>query len=243
MSKIILVANWKMNPASLKKAKELFFLFERAAKKTKNVKVVVCPPFLFLTSLKSKAVALGAQNCYFEKKGAFTGEISPLMLKNLGIKYVILGHSERRKYFGESNELIFKKLLAAISAKLVPILCCGETEKERKEGKTFLVLKKQLSFLKKFKNLEKKMILAYEPVWAIGTKNPCEPEKAKKVLDFLKKFFSGKILYGGSVTLKNAKDYIRVGFEGLLVGGFSLKKEFAKLIEILAYGFHSHSRS
>ncbi len=226
------MANWKMNPLTPKEAKELFLLFEKKAKKVKKVELVVCPPFVFLNLLKSKSIKLGAQNCFFEKQGAFTGEISPSMLKNLGAKYVILGHSERRKYFRESEQLIFKKVTAALKAKLVPILCVGETEKERKEGKTFLVLKKQLKEVLKA-NLGQKLILAYEPVWAIGTQNPCEPEKAKEVFAWLKKLFKGKILYGGSVNLENAPAYIKVGFDGLLVGGFSLKKEFAQLIEKL----------
>jgi triosephosphate isomerase len=239
--KIFLVGNWKMNPDTLAKAKKLFDGIEKELRKTPEVfkkeEIILCPPFLYLSEIKNLIlksqlkIHLGAQNCFFEEKGAFTGEISPKMLKSLGVKYVILGHSERRKNFAENDEIINKKILAVLKEKLVPILCVGETEKERKSQKTLSVLKNQLK--KGLKNVSQieKMILAYEPVWAIGTKNPCEPESAKKVLLFLRKFLKKiPILYGGSVNSKNAKDYIKVGFNGLLVGGASLNtKEFTKI--------------
>jgi len=235
--KIYLIGNWKMNPESLIKAQELFNGIKKELKKFpgifKKQKIILCPPFLYLCDiknliLKSKLkIYLGAQNCFFEEKGAFTGEISPKMLKSLEIKFVILGHSERRKIFGEREEMIKKKVFAVLKEKLIPILCIGETEKERKSHKTFLVLKNQLKNLTNLKSL----IVAYEPVWAIGTKNPCNPKDAKEVLLFLRKFFKkNPILYGGSVDSKNAKDYIKVGFNGLLVGGASLNpKEFVEI--------------
>jgi triosephosphate isomerase len=246
--KKLIVANWKMNPQSLLEAKKLFLSIKNGIKKNtallKKTEIIICPPFVYLEPLskllKPKTYnlkpKLGAQDLFWEKMGAFTGEISPMMLKNLGVEYVIVGHSERRHILKETDEMIAKKLEAAIKNKLKPILCIGETEKERKSGKTFKSLKNQLNSA--IQNLKpttynlKPIIIAYEPVWAIGTGNPCKPEDAKEVLIFLKKLTQSSILYGGSVNSQNAKDYIEVGFDGLLVGGASLnKKEFIKIIK------------
>jgi triosephosphate isomerase len=242
----LIVANWKMNPQSLNEAKKLFNSVKNWIKRNsdilQNVRIIICPPFVYLSNIASSNfqyqtsnISLGAQDLFWEEKGAFTGEISPRMLKNLGVEYVIIGHSERRK-LGETDEMINKKLKAAIRAKLKPILCIGETEKERKLGKTFQVLKNQLKkALKGTSNIKlqtSNLIIAYEPVWAIGTGNPYKPEKAKEVLLFLKKIFKLPILYGGSVNSKIAKDYIKFGFDGLLVGGASLNaKEFIEIIK------------
>jgi len=250
MGKIV-VANWKMNPQSLLKAKKLFNSLKNWVKRNsdvlKNIGIIICPPFVYLESLskllKNKKyqlkINLGAQDLFWEEKGAFTGEISPRMLKDFKVKYVIVGHSERRKILRESDEMINKKLKAAIKEKLKPILCIGETERERKERKTFKVLKTQLrAALKNISNIKPQtsnLILAYEPIWAIGTGNPCQPEDAKEVLIFLRKFNRFPILYGGSVNSKNVKDYIKVGFDGLLVGGASLdSKEFIEIIKNVA---------
>jgi len=246
--KKLIVANWKMNPQGLLEAKKLFLSIKNWIKKNstllKKTEIIICPPFVYLAPL-SKLLKpknynlkpkLGAQDLFWAKMGAFTGEISPKMLKNLGVEYVILGHSERRHILKETDEMIAKKLEAAIKNKLKPILCIGETEKERKSGKTFKILKNQLNSA--IQNLKpttynlKPIIIAYEPVWAIGTGNPCKPEDAKEVLIFLKKLTQSSVLYGGSVNSQNAKDYIEVGFDGLLVGGASLnKKEFIKIIK------------
>jgi triosephosphate isomerase len=256
MQKLI-VANWKMNPQSLAEAKKLLNSIRKGIKKysniLKNVGIIICPPFVYLEtlskSLKTKnyqlKTNLGAQDLFWEEKGAFTGEISPKMLKNLEVEYAIVGHSERRKILGETDEIINKKLKAAIKAKIKPILCIGETLEERKKGKTIKVLKQQLT--KALNHLATQslshLILAYEPIWAIGTGNPCKPEEAKEVLTFLKKLTQPLshlatqplILYGGSVNSQNAKDYIKVGFDGLLVGGASLiKKEFIGIIKSIA---------
>jgi len=246
----LIVANWKMNPQSLLEAKKLFHSVKSWVKKNyhlfKKVKIVICPPFVYLEPLskllKPKTpqlkLSLGAQNLFWEKKGAFTGEISATMLKNLGVEYVILGHSERRKILGETDEIINKKLKAAIGTKLKPILCLGETEKERKSGKTLKVLQNQLNLaLKNVSNFELRasnLTIAYEPVWAIGTGNPCRPKEAKEVLTFLKKKLKNVlILYGGSVDSQNAFDYLEIGFDGLLVGGASLRpKEFLKISKL-----------
>jgi len=235
--KPLIVANWKMNPTTLQEAKQLFNSVKKGIKNVKNVEVVICPPFVYLSSFKFQVSSfkLGAQDCFFEEKGAYTGEISPTMLKNLGCQYVIIGHSERRK-LGETDEQIFKKIKTAISTKLKPILCIGEREEERKKGKTKIVLKKQLR--KSLRDLTTRslnyLILAYEPVWAIGTGKPCYPPEAKKTLLFLRKIFrKNKILYGGSVNSENAASYIKkANFNGLLIGGASLNpEEFIKIVK------------
>jgi len=238
MKKPIIAANWKMNPATIQEAKQLFNSVKRGIKNIKNVEIVICPPFVYLSAIKPfshKTIKLGAQDLFWEEKGAFTGEISPLMLKNLGCEYVIIGHSERRK-LGETDEMINKKIKAASRAKLKPILCIGETEEERKQGKTFQVLKNQ--FKKALNNLTIKqfsnLTIAYEPVWAIGTGNPCLPSEAKKVLLFLKKNLKNTpVIYGGSVNSANARQYIKeANFDGLLPGGASLNpKEFIKIVK------------
>ena len=158
------------------------------------------------------------------------------MLKNLGCEYVIVGHSERERYLGETDEMANKKLKAAIKAKLKPILCIGETEEERKKGKTYKILKKQLknALINSSTHQLINLIVAYEPVWAIGTGNPCNPLEAKKVLLFLRNFFKKQlILYGGSVNSKNAIPYIKEGqFQGFIIGSASLKpQEFIKIVK------------
>ena len=199
-----------MNPETLIKAKRLF----NAVKKTK---AIICPPFPYLSVFKYNFLC--AQDCHWEESGAFTGEVSPKRLKNLGVKYVIIGHSERRA-LGETEEIIEKKLKAALKAGLIPILCVGEKKGENAKK----VINKQLK-----KNL-KGVIIAYEPVWAIGTGNFCSANKANKVREFIKEKLDNKILYGGSVNSKIAKDYLKIGFDGLLVGGASLDaEEFRKI--------------
>lgn len=222
--KPLIVANWKMNPSTLAEAKQLFDSVKKGIKnacpeRSQRVEVVICPPFIYLPVLKQKVKGVssllnfGGQSCFWEEKGAFTGEISPLMLKNLGIRYVIIGHSERRA-LGETDKMINKKLKAVLSAKLIPILCFDNLTQVRKD----------------LKGTSKKVILAYEPVWAIGTGKPCPPEKAKEMRETLKSF--KRVLYGGSVNSQNARDYIeKAGFQGFIVGGASLRpKEFIRII-------------
>ena len=235
--KTLIVANWKMNPSTLEGAKLLFEAVKKEVKNIKKVEIVICPPFTFLSNIQYPIsnIKLGAQDCFWEEKGAFTGEISPLMLKNLGCEYIIIGHSERRK-LGETDEMINKKIKAVITAKLKPILCIGETEKERRKGKTLQVLKNQIK--KDLNHLISQslnhLIIAYEPLWAIGTGNPCEPKEAKKVYLFLRKILKKiPILYGGSANSENAASYIQEAkFQGLLVGGASLNaQEFIKVVK------------
>ena len=200
MKKILIVANWKANPSTLRKARELFGA-------VKNTGAIICPPFVYLSSLKAK----GAQDCFWAE-GSFTGEISPLMLKNLGVEYVILGHSERRKYLAETAGMIKKKIKASLKAGLKPIVCFEK--------------------IGEIRNLPKSLIFAFEPVSAIGTGKPINWQKAKKIRESLSQFKT--VLYGGSVNSKNAKDYIqKAGFQGLLVGSASLSaKEFVKILEL-----------
>lgn len=230
--KNLIVANWKMNPANLEEAEELFGGIKNGAKET-SAEVVICPPFVFLPLLKG--LTLGAQNIYFEEKGAFTGEISVSMLKDLGIKYVIIGHSERRKYFGETDETVNKKIKKALEAGLKIIFCVGETAQEREAEKTQEVLKRQVQEgLKDIIDIEN-IDVAYEPVWAIGTGNNCSVEQTKESIDFIRKFVKQdtRILYGGSVKSENSGAYVKeAGANGLLVGGASLvAKEFIKIVK------------
>ncbi len=231
MEKPIVVANWKMNPQKEEEA-------VRIAKFSDKKGVVVCSPFVFLSVVKKeiKKADLGAQNCFFEKRGAFTGETSSLMLKNYGCKYVIIGHSERRELFDEKEEEIKKKINVLLDEKITPIFCVGEDEKNKESLKDQLRVLENISL--------KKIIIAYEPKFAIGTGNACDTEEAekKKVLikSILAKSHEGGegvvILYGGSVDSKNALSYIKkAGFDGLLVGAASIKeKEFVGLLKNLS---------
>ena len=247
--KPLIIANWKMNPQTLVEAKKLFNLVKRGTRDVDNVGVVICPPFVYLSNIQhlKSNIQVGAQDCFWEEKGAFTGEVSAPMLKNLGVKYVIVGHSERRRYFGETDEIINKKLKAALKAGLKPILCVGETEKERKNNKTNQVIRRQLvRNLRGIENWKLKienLAIAYEPVWAIGTGNPCRVEDASRAFVFIQnvlaKIYNSKItarvriIYGGSVNSQNAAGYIKKAkMHGLLVGGASLDpKEFVKIIK------------
>ena len=246
--KPIIIANWKMNPESMKEAEKLFNSSLKKIKNIKEAEIVFCPPFvyfsLFLKKLP-KNVKCGAQNVFQEEKGAFTGEISPLQLNSLKCSYAIVGHSERRKYFKETDEVINQKIKIALVQNLSPILCVGETKVQRDAGEVQTVLKRELQEgLKKVSSAKiKKILIAYEPIWAIGTGQPCDAEEAQKMRLLIKKILSNiysqkiangaRILYGGSVNSSNAKKYIKeAGFEGLLVGGASLDAiDFSQIIK------------
>ncbi|MBU2544856.1 triose-phosphate isomerase [Patescibacteria group bacterium] len=225
MEKLI-VANWKMNPGTWQEAEELF----GAVKKTG---AVICPPFIYLKSL-APYENLGAQDCFYREKGPYTGEISVTMLKDLGCKYIIIGHSERRKYFNETDEDINKKVKTVIEAGLIPIVCVGETEEERENNKTEEILEKEIR-----DGLDgidySKIVIAYEPIWAIGTGNACDIEEAERMKEVIQKMTSKniKIIYGGSANADNADGYLnQANFDGLLVGGASLKPdEFKRITE------------
>ena len=242
MDKIFVVGNWKMNPLSLKQAKGLFDSIKRgfkSVKKTKKVEVVLCPPFVYLATLGASSfarrkasyggLAFGSQNCFWEEKGAFTGEISPLMLKDLGCKYVIVGHSERRKYFQETDSMINKKIKIVLKMGLTPILCIDKISQIKKGMKG--ILGKEI----------KKIIVAFEPIWAIGTGKACGYKEGKEFNILMKKVLGKNhpTLYGGSANSKNALGYIKEsGFHGLLIGGASLKsKEFLKIVKLMVKQF------
>ncbi|MCX6718657.1 MAG: triose-phosphate isomerase [Candidatus Staskawiczbacteria bacterium] len=233
--KNLIVANWKMNPASLEEAKNIFSGIKNGVEGTNN-EIVICPPFVYLAELKG--TALGAQNIFYEEQGAFTGEVSGEMLKNLGVEYVIIGHSERRK-LGETNEMINKKIKKALEVGLKVIFCIGETAEEREAGRKNEVLERQIKIgLKDIKLVDlgdrQNINIAYEPVWAIGTGNNCGVEETKKSIDFIKNLVpNARVLYGGSVKSENSGDYIKnAGANGLLVGGASLNaEEFVKIVK------------
>ncbi len=240
-----------MNPSSFKEAEQIF---DSIPKENKDIEVVVAPPIVYLEKLGASASAKGfgglrfaSQNCFWENSGAYTGEISPIMLKNLGVDYVIIGHSERRKYLNETDEMINKKVLAGLKAGLKVILCVGEDLAIRKRGQEAAkdYVKKQLEKnLKEIGNWELgigNLVVAYEPVWAIsGNKNsrPDTPENALEMIKFIKKTLNlkpytlnPKILYGGSVDSKNIKNFLKYKeIDGALVGGASLKKDEVKKI-------------
>ena len=234
--KNLIVANWKMNPASQKEAKEIFDAIRDGVKGLKS-EVVICPPsvYLYASVFGEGVVSMGAQNVYFEDKGAFTGEISVAMLKDLGAEYVIIGHSERRKYFGDTDEIVNKKIKKALEAGLKVIFCIGETAEERDAGKKNEVLERQIKTgLNGILNLDN-INIAYEPVWAIGTGNNCGVEETKESVNFIRTLIGDgtRILYGGSVKSENSGSYIKeAGANGLLVGGASLNaEEFVKIVK------------
>lgn len=238
MKKFLVAGNWKMNTTP-KEAKELCLFLKNSIKQIENnVDILVCPPFTNIQVvgevLDGSEIKFGAQNCYFAEKGAFTGEISLKMLKELCCSYVIIGHSERRKIFKESNELINKKILTCFNTGIIPIFCIGETLEERQSGNTFNILKEQMSIgLKDIsKEQVKNIIIAYEPVWAIGTGIAATPEQIQEthyqIKGYLNELYNDKmqnlILYGGSVDDKNAKSIFELDdVNGGLIGGASLK--------------------
>ncbi len=224
--KPLIIANWKCNPITLEEAKLLFDSIAKGIKNIKRVEVVICPPFVYLVTSNKRQVTsikLGAQDLFWEEKGAYTGEISPKQLSDLGCEYVILGHSERRKYQGETDEMINKKIKSAAKEKLKIILCIDKISQLKNDLKG--------ASEEELKNL----ILAYEPLFAIGTGKPCGIEKAKKMRLLIGKNSAKNtpVLYGGSVNSQNANDYIKkADFQGLLVGGASLNpSEFIKIVK------------
>lgn len=247
MEKFIIAGNWKMNN-DLKESISLVSEIKSILSQKENVEVVVCPPFTSLetisTLLKGTQIKLGAQNMFYEDSGAFTGEISAKMLKSVGCNYVILGHSERRTIFLESDEIINKKIKKALAEKLKVIFCIGETLEEREKGITNSVLNRQLE--KGLADLStedvKNIIIAYEPVWAIGTGKTASPAQAEEAHKFIRekitKLFGLSIAenliiqYGGSVKPENAKELLsQKNINGALVGGACLKaKSFVDII-------------
>ncbi|ONI40756.1 triose-phosphate isomerase [Candidatus Epulonipiscium fishelsonii] len=245
MRKKIVAGNWKMNKTP-KQAVELVNSLKDKIN-TSAVDVVVCPTFVclqaVLEAVKGTNIAVGAQNMYFEENGAYTGEISPEMLTSMGVKYVIIGHSERRQYFAETNETVNKKTLKAIEHKLIPIVCVGESLAEREQGITIDLVRLQTKIALKDVNKEdaKNVVIAYEPIWAIGTGKTATNEQAEEVCKAIRDVVSEiydvetgdavRVQYGGSVNAGNANALFNMGnIDGGLVGGASLKEEFASIV-------------
>lgn len=231
-----------MNRGTPKEAIEMLEGLIPLVKGINSVDIVIAAPFTVLTTvyeiLKDTNIKLGAQNMHFENKGAYTGEISPSFLKGIGVEYVILGHSERRDIFNESDVLINKKLKKALSMNLKPIVCIGEHLNEREAGKTEDIIEYQMS--ETFKNLSKdeilKTVIAYEPIWAIGTGKTATPEQAEEIHIFIRKLLTRKfnedaansirIQYGGSIKPENAESlFNKKNIDGGLVGGASLQSD------------------
>ncbi len=249
MRRKVIAGNWKMNKDIHETAMLIDELKERLSEFKNEVGVVLCPPFTSLVVAKSLLVnskmELGAQNMSQNEEGAFTGEISAKMLTTLGCEFVILGHSERRQYFKETNELINAKVKKAIVAGLIPIVCVGETLEERESGITDKIITTQIKgVLHELTSAEvEKCIIAYEPVWAIGTGKNATPGQANQVHKLIRKIVSQiyswalaeklVIQYGGSVNEKNAFDLLsQSDIDGALVGGASLKSDsFVKIIQ------------
>ena len=240
----VIAGNWKMN-TTVAEAVALVRAMRDELDRVSNVEKVLCPPFVSLAPvgelIKSSSIKLGAQNLYFAEKGAYTGEISALMLADL-CELVIIGHSERRQYFGETGEVVNKKAAAALGVGLKPILCVGEKLAENEAGKTEEVVSGQLkSSLAGIASLDG-LIIAYEPVWAIGTGRAATGEQANETIAFIRRNISGlyddkvareiRILYGGSVTAANAAEFMsQPEIDGALVGGASLKAaEFLSIV-------------
>lgn len=246
MRKAIIAGNWKMNNTveeGLKLVEELKGLVKDA-----KCDVVVCPSFVcldaVLKAVKGSNIKVGAQNMYFEEKGAFTGEVSPSMLEKMGVNYVIIGHSERRQYFNETDETVNKKVKKAFEHNLIPIVCCGETLEEREKNVTEEVLGRQIKLdLEGLTNEQvETLVVAYEPIWAIGTGKTATDEQANETIAYIRSVITSmygketaektRIQYGGSVKPATIKAQMaKSDIDGALVGGASLKAaDFAAIV-------------
>ncbi|NLJ41442.1 MAG: triose-phosphate isomerase [Clostridiales bacterium] len=246
MRKPIIAGNWKMN----KTPSEAVELIDKLKPLVANseTEIVVCPPFISLAAaaqaLKGSNIALGAQNMHFEENGAFTGEIAPDMLKELGVKYVIIGHSERRQYFAETDEAVNKKVVTALKHDMIPIMCVGETLEQREQGITEEIVEKQVRAGLNGLNADqaKAVVIAYEPIWAIGTGKTATSQQANEVASFIRGIVKDifgrdtaeaiRIQYGGSMNGDNTSELMAMSdIDGGLIGGASLKPEgFAKVV-------------
>ncbi len=239
--KPIIAGNWKLNK-TIKEAVELVTLLKRSIRETGSVDVVVCPPFTAISDLSEilmdSDIKIGAQDLYWEEKGAFTGEVSASLLKDAGASYVVIGHSERRQFFHETHETVNKKTRAALKAGLIPIVCVGEMLAEREKNQTLAVLEAQLKgAFEGFTSQDMAtVILAYEPVWAIGTGKVATPAQAEEAHAFIRQWIGKRfdadtasrtrIQYGGSVKADNIAELMRQeDIDGALVGGASLEAQ------------------
>jgi len=241
----IIAGNWKMN-TNIEQAVELVQEMKDTLDGIESVEKVLCPPFVSLSAVSGliagSSIKLGAQNLYFEEKGAYTGEVSPLMLAGL-CQYVIIGHSERRQYFGETDEMVNRKVKAALKAGLKPILCVGERLEENEAGKTEEVVTRQAKGALVGIDSPHELVVAYEPVWAIGTGKAATGDQANATIGLIRHVISQlygeqfaqnlRLQYGGSVTSANIAEFIcQREIDGALVGGASLKAaEFLSIVE------------
>ncbi|MGD0779708.1 MAG: triose-phosphate isomerase [Dehalococcoidales bacterium] len=241
----LIAGNWKMN-TTVKDAVSLIKKMQSSLNKIHGVEKVICPPFVSLPAayaiINGSSVKLGAQNVFYEEKGAYTGEISPLMLAGL-CEYVIIGHSERRQILGEKNDMINKKAKAVITAGLKPILCIGETLEENEANQTTEVLGRQIFTCSDKLYFLSGMVIAYEPIWAIGTGKSATGDDANKTIEFIRQFIARlhgnsiaddtRILYGGSVNATNIAEFMKQPeIDGALVGGASLQAdEFVSIVK------------
>ena len=245
MRKKIIAGNWKMN----KTPSETVKLIEELKPLVQNeeVDVVFCVPAISLTTAieaaKDSNIQIGAENMYYEESGAYTGEIAPNMLTDIGVKYVILGHSERREYFAETDETVNKKVLKAFEHGITPIICCGESLKQREQGITIDWIRMQIkiAFLNVTAEQAKTAVIAYEPIWAIGTGKVATTEQAEEVCAAIRACIAEiydeataeaiRIQYGGSVSAGSAPElFAQANIDGGLVGGASLKPDFGKIV-------------
>jgi len=244
----IIAGNWKMNK-TVKEAEEFVSNLDGKLPDPKRVQAVVIPPDLFIDRLiqkaKGTALQIGAQNCYWKESGAYTGETSPAALRDLGVQFVVLGHSERREYFHETDEDVNKKVHAVLDQSMTPIICVGETSEEQDAGKTEEKIKRQVEEALKEVSQEQasKLIIAYEPIWAIGTGKTASAAQANDRAKLIRETVAGlysnetadqlRIQYGGSVKPENIKELLtKSDIDGALVGGASLETEsFMKLLE------------
>ncbi len=248
MRRYLIAGNWKMNKTS-NEAIELTKSMILYTKGIDNVDIVICPPFTALTAvysiIKDSNIQLGAQNMFYEDEGAYTGEISGRFLKNIGCEFVIIGHSERRKYFYENDTTVNRKIKKALELDLIPIVCVGETLEEREKGETDKVVKKEIVGALQDQADKEQIIFAYEPIWAIGTGKTAQPEDANKIHELIRNTVKTefgmdekivRILYGGSVKPSNVETLMSQNdIDGSLVGGASLNAEsFAEIIKTTA---------
>ena len=245
MRKKIVAGNWKMNKTPSEAVELVNMLKPLCA--NEDVDVVFCVPAIdiipAMEAAKGSNIAIGAENMYYEESGAYTGEISPAMLVDAGVKYVVLGHSERREYFAETNETVNKKMLKAFEHGLTPIMCCGETLEQREQGVTMDFIRQQVKvgFQNVTADQAKTAVIAYEPIWAIGTGKTATTEQAQEVCAEIRKCIAEiyddataaaiRIQYGGSVNAKTAPDlFAQADIDGGLVGGASLKADFGQIV-------------
>jgi triosephosphate isomerase len=244
MRKPFIAANWKMNKV-ISETREFIEQFLPEVKEVSDVDIVLAPPFTSLAHaaemMKHTNIMLAAQDMFYEEKGAYTGEISPSMLTDVSCKFVIIGHSERRQYFNETDEIVNRKIKAAQKAGLGIIFCIGESLAEREEGKTFDIIEREMSKGLDGTDIED-IVVAYEPIWAIGTGRTATPEQAQEVHAFIREKLRMKcgnksddirIIYGGSVTPENIDSLMACAdIDGALVGGASLKAEsFVRIVK------------